>query len=678
MPDFDIYTRNAANTANVALLAPAAATVSATPNDLGSVTLEIDNDDPLLGSLVDGTIVRVNTPGLAAAYRLSTSSSDEVSEGSEGAQTTTVEGDSVMVDWEHSLVDFPLGPFDQAICHTYPQLTERAMHWSGFDYDEIADGWSTTSNIIAVQGWPSTFYTNEPSGWSDPSALWIGPYSGTHENAPSGEMYFVRYALVGLGPKRLQFAGDNIARAYVNGIEVGSAEFKQPGQYDFEVTTAGWIKLGFHLTNAADDGPVGGNPTGLIFVLRDGPDGAIICHSDADVLMLAYPSTAPYVRLGRMIRRIMLSNPKLTPWSVTGTEEEDQNGNAYPVASDVSFRIGSNSCLAAISALADVWIDWRAASSALQLQVVLKNAWRFTSPVVLTSGYSAAADASLAPQSVVNLTDLAWDIIPPLCDHLMVRFETNVFYVGAGSKRKFLDMGAISDPGTAVEIATAYYNLYAVPQATATVAIDPNTGADVAFNEWARLEVPARGDPDSTTLQNISELVYELDNDGIRSVSVAVGPPRKDEEEWLDRMVQRGSGPGSLSGRASFASESSGGTPRFTRPSSSEWTLWASSTGSSLSGMVGTTATPGNPPVPATLQALRLRGSNTGATGTSGVTLVLNGADLASISLTAGQTFAGMFIERSLTTSDRLSVRVASDGGHTGLILQASVSELSR
>ncbi len=147
------------------------------------------------------------------------------------------------------------------------------------------------------------------------------------------------------------------------------------------------------------------------------------------------------------------------------------------------------------------------------------------------AGYSTVAEASLDPQSIVNLTDLSWEVVPPLCDPLMVRFETNVFYVGEGSKRKFLDLGGIKDAATATTIAVAYFNIYALPQHTATLSIDPNVGADIAFNEWGRLEVPSQGDLNSTTLQNISEISYELDNDGVRSVSVSVGAPRKDEEE---------------------------------------------------------------------------------------------------------------------------------------------------
>ena len=47
------------------------------------------------------------------------------------------------------------------MAQTVPVLDDRVMAWQGPDYDPTGDGW-TAANIIAVQGWGSTFYTGLP------------------------------------------------------------------------------------------------------------------------------------------------------------------------------------------------------------------------------------------------------------------------------------------------------------------------------------------------------------------------------------------------------------------------------------------------------------------------------------------------------------------------------------
>lgn len=655
---------------------PASASVQLMPNEIGTLECELEHDDPQLYGLMSGDILMASILGAPkASFRVTSIDRTEVDVGAEAAETVIVNGDNILSDWENSIVEHPLGPFDQDVAKTVPPMMDRAMTWQGIDYDHTtAGGWSPTSNAMTFQGWLSAYWQGEPSGYSDPFSWWIGPHSGDHTHADPGDCLFIKYTLVGVGMKRLQFAGDNVVRAYINGEEVGSlADWRQSTQYDFEVVEAGWLKLAFWVTNAPDDGPLGGNPMGLLFNLRDGLDGPVNCRSDEDTWMLEYPSTMPTVSIGRMIRRIMPGNQLLDDWTVTGDEEEDQNGNPFPLAEGVSFRVGSDTCWDALKQLTDVWIDVRPAVSALQLQVVNKGAWRVTSPFTFTTGYSTAAQSAPDPQDVANVTALDWELAAPLCDMLKVRWGKGWFAVGSGKRVKFLDLGQIMEPTTAVQIANAYMALYGQGQYTATVSIDPNPWQGYTFSEWSRVAVPAPGNDNATSTQNVVSLTYVMDNDGEMIANIECGSLARDAIEWLENATRRGSVAGSLLGRANFASLVRPQPGIITKPSHSEWTVWATDTGVPLAGMVGSTATPANPPVPAQVQTMRLRGNNSGASGTTTVDIYIDGYAFVA-SLGASDSFANIAIDVPVSTGSLFSVSPRTDGGHTGLILQATVS----
>lgn len=655
---------------------PITASVQVLPNDIGTLECELDPLDPQLSGLTDGDILMASVLGAQKhSYRVTSVVRTEVDPATEGAETVTVNGDSILADWENSVVEHPLGPFDQNVAKTIPPMMDRVMTWQGIDYDHTtAGGWSPTSNAMTFQGWLSAYWQGEPSGYSDPFSWWIGPHSGDHTNAPPGDCLFIKYTLVGVGMKRLQFSADNLVRAYVNGEEVGSlADWRQSTQYDFEVVEAGWLKLAFWVTNAPDDGPPGGNPMGLLFNLRDGLDGPVNCRSDADTWMLEYPSSMPTVPIGRMIRRIMPGNQLLDDWSVTGDEDIDQDGDPYPEAQGVSFRVGSDTCWDALKQLTDVWIDVRAPTTALQLQVINKWGWRVLAPFTFTTGYSTASQSSLAPQGVTNVTELDWDMAAPLCTMLKVRWGKGWFTLGTGKKVKFLDLGQIMEYSTAFQISSAYMALYSQGQYTATIGIDRNPWDGISFSEWSRVAIPHPGNQNATLEQDVTGLTFSMDGDGELIVRLECGSLARDALEWLENATRRGVVAGSLLGRANFASGIRPLPGIITKPAHSEWTVWTSDTGAPLSSMIGTTATPANPPVPALVQTMRLRGNSSGASGTTTVDIYIDGHSF-SASLGASDTFTNITVNVPVSTGSLFSVSPQSDGGHTGLVLQATVS----
>ena len=165
------------------------------------------------------------------------------------------------------------------MAQTVPVLDDRVMAWQGPDYDPTGDGW-TAANIIAVQGWGSTFYW-PPAEWADPAALWIGPSTGDDDNAPSGRNLFRRWVPIGVGGHILDYAGDNTVTAYVNGVKVGSGIWQRTQRYEFEVTASGLDPVRVRAGERCGRRRPRREPTGLLWSLR-AANGTVVARSDDD------------------------------------------------------------------------------------------------------------------------------------------------------------------------------------------------------------------------------------------------------------------------------------------------------------------------------------------------------------------------------------------------------------
>src|SRR5690606_26216375 len=93
------------------------------------------------------------------------------------------------------------------------------------------------------------------------------------------------------------------------------------------------------------------------------------------------------------------------------------------------------------------------------------------STLELVAGYSTAG---LADPDSVNVTDLEWDIPRPDFDALVVRWARGRFTRGSGSRWGALDIGHITDLGTAQSIADGLLALADARSATFAV-LDPRS-----------------------------------------------------------------------------------------------------------------------------------------------------------------------------------------------------------
>ncbi len=675
MPLVEVEHRNSTNTAAGGQSLAGALDVSyrKTKNGFGSVSFDLLNSDSALGSVGRGSIVRARLNGTARVpYRIERVQPNRVSVKREGAERTTLSGRHLMAEWADGRIHMP--PTLTNLAETDPVLDDRVMAWYGPDYDPTGAGW-TAANIIAVQGWASTFYTGLPSGWADPAALWIGPNSGDDDNAPAGINLFHRWLLVGKGNHVLDFAGDNFIVAYLNGKQIGSGnDFQRKQFYPFEVTREGWLYIAFKLTNAEDDGPPGGNPTALLWSLRHSASGTVVARSDADTMILEYPASIPIVPIGHQIRQARSGNDILNGWTITGTVTHDETGAPYPDPGVMSFRIGSDTPWDLIQAHIDAGsIDVIADVDGRVLRPRVKNVGS-TKALPLVAGYSTAGKA--AP-GTVNLRELQWDLPKTPFTALSVRWAHGRFTVPyplpANAVWGFLDLAHIEDKQAAINTSVGLLGLYAAGVDVATIELRPVDTTQLpfaAFDVHDKLNVPGRTSLDTTDLQEVVSIQVDADTDGTGIYRIELGSPWKDRITRLERAGRRS---GSIDGLATSASPSTTINPTPTLTRQSEWTLFVTDAGSS----VGTeTPHPANLPAVAQVISLRMRGNKTPATGTTTVQVKRNGATAVTLSMAAGADLDVELVGDVWVTSDLVTVAPVADGGHTGVTIQASVSEV--
>lgn len=683
MGDVGVLLRNDANTSTTATLdPPRAPSFQVVPNGMGSITFEMDKADMPIAGLDDGSVLQATLGGTARyAYRIRRIRPTEVAVGEEARETTTLEGPSIMVDWDESLVQDPVGPDGDPLARTVPVLDNRVMGWMGCDFDEAAStsGTWVDANEIASQGYQFTHrWTAQPAGWQDPDAKWIGPHSGDDVDAPAGTNLLRRWVEVTAGRKILRYGGDNHVDVFINGEQKSrNADWKQSREFEFEVTVGGWLLLAFRLVNLAPTDP-GNNPTAMLYSLLDIATNTVEVRSDSDTQSLEYPSTEPEIPVGTQIRAIMGGNGLLTPWTVSGTATHDANSEPFGATGVMSYRIAKDTCWDILRTLSEFVIDVGPAVSGLTLHPRVKGDLANASTLELVTGYSTAAKESADPHSIVNVgTDLKWDIPSPICTRLRVRYGRGRFLVGTGDRWGNLDLANIDDYDTAHAIASGIVELYAQSAATASFTLDWNETSEwpfTAFDQWSTLDVPGPYDHDTTTTQAIAAITCtgDDDQDGKAVFAVECGSLVESQATLLERSARRTTGGSALGGRAA------GAVPALTlagedrRPVMSEW--YVGDAQYIEDDDVGVFTGEMNPPMPAEVLSMRLRADPTDATGDTEAEVHINGVAVASFTLGASDSFDQVPVGLQTITSDAWKWVVTTHGGHTRLTIQASVA----
>ncbi len=539
--EFWLYAEN--NTTSVGQITPATHGIGlsgALPSfqrvghDAGSATFTLPADSAILPSL--GQVLRVKLNGSDwGAWRITAVRPTVVSPEEDAGLVWEFTGRELLVDDERAVIQ------RNVLVGTLPAFDDRVEGWMSPTYSESGSWVAATA--VAVQGWGSAFYTGLPSGWSDPAALWISDGSGDHTDAPDDTTRRWRRSVslaAPIGNGVLQVAVDNSGTFWWNGHELGDwGDFQEARQFELGPLTAGTHVLAGVWHNNPDDGPPGGNPTAVIWTLRDGIGGAVLARSDTSTHVLPYTVSAPTTTEGAVLLNLFDDSPNLASRSCTFTASVDSDSATWPAVE--RFKLGVGGTVAG-------WLRDRAASTLDwehhpdgSFSAWAKGGRGSTSTVDLIAADSTAGQ--LAPSSV-NLNALEWDSdAADGFDALLVRHDDG-YLVRPASPAADATYGFLRVDGSASEATTVADDLlaaYGAGLSTATIEFVPTSLADwpgTGFDVWDVLNVPTAEDLDATTAQRVRAITLRLDDNGDPSFIIELGSLWQERVELLERRAR--------------------------------------------------------------------------------------------------------------------------------------------
>lgn len=542
MADIEYHLYNEANDTLVAQLTPATHGIGVEEDlpsfqkvghDAGTASFALPLDSPVLPTL--GQVLRVKVMGSWwEAWRVVGLRNRPVAPDEEVGELLRVTLRSLIVDDERAVVQRNVD------VSALPAYTDRVEGWMGPTFTESGSWVAATS--VAVQGWGSAFYTGLPSGWSDPSALWMSDGYGDHTDAPAGTRRFRHSITLAADVENavLQVSMDNWGEAYFDGHDLGAvSSWQEYRQFELGYTTAGTHLLALNLVNAADDGPPGGNPTGALWVLRDGIDGAVLARSGTSAHVLPYSATAPTVTEGLALLNLFDDSPSLASRSCTFTASTDSDSASWPGVERIQMQVGSTVA---------AWLRDRA-STTIDFQHHADgtfSAWAKggRGSTVSVDLIAAQSTAGIADPTTVNINDLEWESDDSESyDALLVQHDQG-FAFRPEPPASDATFGFLKVQGTAteaVDIADGILDAYGSGLDVATLEYLPVSTSDwpgVLFDVWDVIPVPTAADLDVTSNQRVRAVTLKIDAEGQPSWLLELGSLWRERVELLQRKAQ--------------------------------------------------------------------------------------------------------------------------------------------
>lgn len=549
-----VAVRNEANTSTTSTLTTAFNIWwQAQVNAPGLGGFELKSTDAAVDTISDGSVVLFSL-GVTArmAARVTNRDYVEVDSGDEHVEAVRFSCTGLAVDLWETWVQ-PISGYADFV----PSLDRRIWGWFAPGYS--VSSWDA-SNELAAQGWASAFYTGQPAGFTDAGAFWIWSDDGTTSDAPAGSCLFVDEVEVSAGAKFLEWGCDNTGVLWINGDEMAqSSDRRSRSQVRF-TTTSGTLRIAAKITNAADDGPPGGNPGGWVASLRSGsPTGTVIWKTTDAVKVLAYPSSDPEIPVGEILRDVW-PDELGAQWTLIGTDSLDTNAVSWPTLSQFEVRTYEDSVGEMFDTLAQEYMDWTFDATGKTVRPYVKDTLGDAVTLALVTGYSTAGQADPGD---VNVLDLAWDVRRAEATTVAVRWRDGWRVRGSGGRpKKAVRAEQLASATAADQFGDALVTLYGSEQKSAQFNYLPLTEpADLPYSafelhdEWP---LPAPGDQDSTVNQKVWSFTISgglksdtADRGAGGGIEVEVGDPVRDRIERLELAARRGIS--SLGGLASGA-----------------------------------------------------------------------------------------------------------------------------
>lgn len=273
-------------------------------------------------------------------------------------QQTILSGRDLMACTERARISPTLGRDKK------PWAPSRVLSFASRQYSPGVD-WTTATIIIARQQDRSEHYTGLPDGFPSANTPWIGPSSGTDDQAPTGYCYLIGDFTLDEDTILMGFAAtDNAGPLFFDGFliaNISSGEdttrgFRQATPFTI-FATAGDHRIAMKLINEPfgggdpgfGEGPtVAGNPAAFLFSMfkadSAGRLGDLVLQSDDNWAILEYPDgPPPGVNVGwagGVLLDEMQTDDELVGYITKSFDDiNDTNGNPFDDVESITVNV---------------------------------------------------------------------------------------------------------------------------------------------------------------------------------------------------------------------------------------------------------------------------------------------------------------------------------------------------
>jgi hypothetical protein len=669
-------------------------------NDVGSASFSLPGTSAYSSeraSITYGTIVKFKEFGTTTfIMRVESVQAATVAAGEEHDQQWTYTGRSVLAELDRAVVYPPEGmhaivggPLDGLLFGQRPFTDTRYWNWASPELDRT----SWTSCTVSIQQkqspplLPPYGYWGGPEAWPDPNGYWIQPAAATSGyHTPRTWYAYKTFSTVGTSYGVVDIfasSGNNDAlEVWVDGTPVIVAEGRENLKNHKVTLAVGEVTHTMVVKVTHGGGTTSGNTTGFlcaVFPHYDDGSGLVqspIIRSDSSWKVVADDGGTPPGFTAAQIAAALVNEPvargALSGWGNSFTPSNDVVGQPTPLVREFQASVGGK-VTDTLKSLAELYGEFTydlAATNGRSLQ--WWNLKGVTYGGGTYAGRGGASGVTLTPGT--NVVSMTHTRLEPEVTTMVTRFFYNYaefpnstlistygrlegFLADADMRdgvqvfyHSVLQTKALGAPSDAIE------NLsHRCTSGTIYYPGDTVTAPDIAGS--------------STTWRCMARAV-STDDDGNGIVTSQMGVARDDELARIDRWVKKRALMGTLDGRSSTASPSSGSIIESKTVSGSTLTFSTGGSGVTLVGDVGTSQRYKEPTV---VLGIEIEANIAGASGTTTVRLDLNGTSaLGTVSIASGASSNRVIFGTPtlVSWSDYLNIYTTAAGGAQGITVR--------
>lgn len=465
----------------------------------GSVTVPVDH--PSAADLVGGNVIRVYH-GTTCVHAWTILDVRTITVADEPQRRIVATGTGLLDRWSEALVD----PWNAN--ETRPVSLDRVWNWASPELD--TSGWSTT---VHNQTWTNSQWPRLPEAWpktNSPATSWI--WSRTEADVqPTGTSLFRRSrSFASPATVAIFVAANSTFEVWLDGVLLDREPNRQPDRTGYERTrryvvnvTAGTHDFAFGVENWG--GSISDNPAGLavsVWTVESDELNTLLFTTraaDGNWITKDYPNPYPgwtAIEILQMCLDEAQDRDELLGWTI------NDNGQSYAEIEEFAARVG-DPLSKVIDALAATYIDVNVDPTGRVLRVWPKSVGvGSVTSVDLDPGVNVAYLSRTVSDDIVNAVLGVWE--------QGVRWRTRAFSIAANGRRTgSLVVGQVGNRRALDQILDAYLDAYAVPVTSIVAEVVPSTGAVAGVNYKVGDTVTLDGDA-----VRCVGLTWSLEDDG--------------------------------------------------------------------------------------------------------------------------------------------------------------------